>query len=213
MDSPTRERVVHLILHNGPQTAKNLAEALDLTPAAVRRHLAVLLEEGTLVSRNERVYGPRGRGRPSMVFALTDAGRAEFHHAYDAMALSALKRLDADEITEVAEERVAVIERRFREVRDRQPDRAACDVLVEVLETEHYAAGLRPVRGGQQIVQFHCPVADIAAQYPILCEVETRLFGKLLDSHVQRLATIGHGDGMCTTHIPAPLPTPIPKRK
>jgi hypothetical protein len=26
----------------------------------------------------------------------------------------------------------------------------------------------------------------------------------LLGTHVQRLATIAHGDGICTTHVPAP---------
>jgi predicted ArsR family transcriptional regulator len=213
MDAPTRERVVHLILHNGPQTAKALADALDLTPAAVRRHLATLLEEGVLDAREERVYGPRGRGRPSKVYGLTDTGRAEFQHDYDKIALAAMRRLGAEDIRALAEERVSVIEDRFVAERGRNPERAAADILVEALEAEHFAAGLRPVRGGQQIVQFHCPIADIAAEFPILCEIETKLFGRLLGSHVQRLATIGHGDGMCTTHIPAPLPTPIPKRK
>ena len=213
MDAPTRERVVHLILHNGPQTAKQLAEALSLTPAAVRRHLAVLLEDGTLTSREERVYGPRGRGRPSQVFVLTDAGRAEFQHEYDKLALMALRRLGAIEIEGLAQERVAVIEQRFSASREAQPERPAVDLLVEALAAENYAAGWRPVRSGDQIVQFHCPVAEVAAEYPILCEIETELFGRLLDSHVQRLATIAHGDGVCTTHIPAPIPTPIPKRK
>ena len=73
---PTRQRVVDLILHDGPQTARQLAERLDLTPAAIRRHLTGLLDEGILTSREERVYGARGRGRPSKVFVLTDAGRA-----------------------------------------------------------------------------------------------------------------------------------------
>ena len=213
MDAPTRERVVHLILHNGPQTAKQLAEALSLTPAAVRRHLAVLLEDGTLTSREERVYGPRGRGRTSQVFVLTDAGRAEFQHEYDKLALMALRRLGATEIEGLAQERVAVIEQRFSASREAQPERPAVDLLVEALAAENYAAGVRPVRSGDQLVQFHCPVAEVAAEYPILCEIETELFGRLLDSHVQRLATIAHGDGVCTTHVPAPIPTPIPKRK
>ncbi len=214
MDAPTRERVVHLILHNGPQTAKELADALELTPAAVRRHLAALLDDGTLASREERVYGPRGRGRPSKVFVLTDAGRSEFQQSYDRLALLAFEKLSASALTELAEERVASIEERFQRVREEDPERDAVDILVDALEAEHYAAGVRPARAGHQIVQYHCPVADVAARYPILCEIETKLFGKLLGSHVQRLATIAHGDGVCTTHVPAKLPTPqIPKRK
>jgi len=33
------------------------------------------------------------------------------------------------------------------------------------------------------------------------------VIGRLVGTHVQRLATIAHGDGICTTHIPgAPAP-------
>lgn len=213
MDAPTRDRVIHLILHNGPQTAKQLADALELTPAAVRRHLTALLDDGTLLAREERVYGQRGRGRPSKVFVLTDAGRSEFYHSYDQLALAALRRLSAEDVEAVAHERVDAIEQRFRAGRAASPGRPTVELLVDALEDENYAAGVRPVRSGKQIVQFHCPVAEVAAEYPILCEIETQLFGRLLDSHVQRLATIAHGDGVCTTHIPTPLPTPIPKRK
>ena len=50
-DNSTRERVVRSILEHGPSTARELAERLNLTPAAIRRHLSALLEEGTLGSR------------------------------------------------------------------------------------------------------------------------------------------------------------------
>jgi hypothetical protein len=58
--------------------------------------------------------------------------------------------------------------------------------------------------GGEQLCQHHCPVAHVAAEYPQLCEAETEAFGRLLGLPVQRLATIAHGDGVCTTHITAP---------
>ena len=45
-------------------------------------------------------------------------------------------------------------------------------------------------------------VSGVAAQYPQLCEAETQAFSRLLGTHVQRLATIAHGDGVCTTYIP-----------
>ena len=45
-------------------------------------------------------------------------------------------------------------------------------------------------------------MAHVAEQFPQLCEAETRAFSRLLGVHVQRLATIAHGDGVCTTHVP-----------
>ena len=43
----------------------------------------------------------------------------------------------------------------------------------------------------------------MAAEFPQLCEAETAVIARLVGTHVQRLATIAHGDGICTTHIPA----------
>ena len=85
-DESTRDRVARSILTHGPSSAAVLAERLELTPAAVRRHLDHLLDEGLVESREERVYGPRGRGRPAKVFVLTDTGRHAFHQAYDDLA-------------------------------------------------------------------------------------------------------------------------------
>lgn len=218
VETPTRQRVVDLILNDGPQTAKQLAERLALTPAAVRRHLASLLADGIVASREARVYGPRGRGRPSKVFALTDAGRRDFTQAYDDLAIAALRRLqDAagpEAIRDLAHDRVAQIEQRFLELRAVDPAATCLQALVDVLDADGYAASVRPIRAGDQLIQYHCPVAHVATEFPILCEIETQLFSRLLGSHVQRLATIAHGDGLCTTHVPHPLPTPmIPKRK
>jgi predicted ArsR family transcriptional regulator len=41
----------------------------------------------------------------------------------------------------------------------------------------------------------------VAARFPQLCEAETEAFARMLDTPVQRLATIAHGDGVCTTHV------------
>lgn len=214
-DSSTRERVVRSVLEHGPSTARELAERLELTPAAIRRHLTALLESGALDSREQRVYGGRGRGRPSKVFFLTDEGRAEFHQAYDQLAIAAIRHLldvaGPDAMKALAAERVAEIERRFNQLRSEQPDLSPIDALTEALGA-NYAPSVKPVRSGDQLCQHHCPVAHVAAEYPQFCEVETQLFSRLLDSHVQRLATIAHGDGVCTTHIPNPVnPTKIRK--
>src|SRR3954463_11077951 len=93
MGRPTRERVARSILEQGPSTAAALAERLDLTPAAVRRHLDHLVAERAVEPREPRVYGARGRGRPAKVFVLTDSGRDTFLQAYDDLAASALRFL------------------------------------------------------------------------------------------------------------------------
>ena len=206
-DASTRHRVTQSILEHGPSTAAALGERLGLTAAAVRRHLDVLLEQGLLVARDQRVYGSRGRGRPAKVFALTDAGRADFYSAYDDMAIAALEFL-ADEagsgaVRKFAASRVAPAEGRYGEhLRAAEPEVSAATALAGALTGDGYVASVRPSALGEQLCQHHCPVAHVAERFPQLCEVETEMFSRLLGVHVQRLATIAHGDGVCTTHIP-----------
>ena len=85
----TRARIARLILEHGPVTAAGLSGRLGLTPAAVRRHLDNLLTDGMIEAREARCYGSRGRGRPARMFAITDAGRSAFEHAYDDLVVGA----------------------------------------------------------------------------------------------------------------------------
>ena len=208
-DQPTRERVVRSILVDGPSTAVALADRLDLTPAAVRRHLDHLVEDGTLEPRDQRVYGARGRGRPAKVFALTEAGRDAFDQQYDDLATEALRFLSEtageEAVVEFARRRVTFIERDYDRLVADQPHLTPAEALARVFTDEGYAASVKdlPVAAaGQQLCQQHCPVAHVAQEFPQLCEAETEAIGRILGTHVQRLATIAHGDGVCTTCIP-----------
>jgi predicted ArsR family transcriptional regulator len=206
-EQPTRDRVARAILVNGPSTAATLAEQLALTPAAVRRHLDHLVAEGTVEPRDQRVYGHRGRGRPAKVFALTESGRDAFDQAYDDLAADAIRFLaetaGEDAVLAFARHRMSFIERDYQHVVAEDPSLSPAEALAKVFTDEGYAANVRqlPVVG-EQLCQQHCPVAHVAQEFPQLCEAETEAIGRILGTHVQRLATIAHGDGVCTTCIP-----------
>ncbi|NEK85156.1 transcriptional regulator [Blastococcus saxobsidens] len=213
-DGRTRDRVTSLLLEHGPQTATELAARLGISPAAVRRHLDALQATGRVEERQSR-DAHRGRGRPARRFHLTDAGRSAFPHAYDDLALTALRYVAAaggpDAVRAVAEQQLAGLEARASsaveqavQAADGAPvDRA--QALAAALTAEGYAATASAISGGGQLCQHHCPVAHVAAEFPQLCEAETAVIGRLVGTHVQRLATIAHGDGICTTHLPGPL--------
>lgn len=211
----TRDRVRSLLLAHGPSTVAFLSDRLLLTPAAVRRHLDALLAEGTVSLRAPRTARLRGRGRPARIYALSDAGHADGPAAYDELAVSALRRLaevgGPDAVTAFAQSRVAEFEQRYADQLAvvAVPDRPAA--LARALSADGYAATTGERDGGLaaagavgvQLCQHHCPVQRVAAEFPQLCDAETAALGRLLDVHVQRLATIAHGDGVCTTYIPA----------
>lgn len=206
---PTRDEVARLLLEQGPATAAALGERLGISPTAVRRHFDALATDGLATDREQRPLGgaQRGRGRPAREFLLTAAGRASFPHAYDDLAAAALRFLAETggeaAVAEFADRRVGVVEARHRvQVRGAGPAHQV-EALAEALTSEGYAASAHRVGSGDQLCQHHCPVAHVAAEFPQLCEAETRAFERLLGTHVQRLATIARGDAVCTTHIPS----------
>ncbi|WP_210575752.1 metalloregulator ArsR/SmtB family transcription factor [Streptomyces sp. GESEQ-4] len=203
----TRNRVARSILDHGPSTVTELAGRLGLTSAAVRRHLDALVADDVVEAREQRVYGARTRGRPAKVFALTDCGRDAFDQSYDKLAADALRyiqeRFGGDEaVVAFARARIAEQAAVYRKAIEAAAPEERTEALAKALSADGYAATARSAPVGEQLCQHHCPVVHVAEKFPQLCEVETEIFSQLLGTHVQRLATIAHGDGVCTTFIP-----------
>jgi predicted ArsR family transcriptional regulator len=210
-------RVARALLEGGPQTAAALAERLGLSTTAVRRHLDSLEEAGHVEAGERAPYGPqagrsvsRGRGRPARVYSVTDSGRESFESAYDDLAVGALRFLaetGGDEaVAAFAEHRVAELERRYATTLTATSPEHRVEALVAVLSADGYAASMAEGAGGAavQICQHHCPVGHVAVEFPALCDAEAEAFGRLLGTHVTRLATLAHGDGVCTTLVSRP---------
>lgn len=208
-------RVARILLEGGPSTAANLADQLGLTAAAVRKTLEDLLALGFVEASERPAFGPdrrsRGRGRPARWYSLTASGRESFHSSYDDVAVGALRFMadayGSEAVKDFARTRVVELERRYAATLDSEvPSGNAAEkaqVLADALNEDGYVATTVPVTGGIQICQHHCPVAHVAEEFPQFCEAETEAFGRMLGTHVLRLATIANGDGICTTHVPA----------
>jgi predicted ArsR family transcriptional regulator len=221
-----RDGVTAALLREGPATAAVLASRLGISTTAVRRHLDALEVEGLVESSPRPPYGPtprRGRGRPARVFTLTAAGRQTFPDTYDQLAVSAveflLERLGPDAVNAFAQARA---EQLAADLRSRLGDPVAADTEAPVCEEERlvavagaltelgFAASVAPAPTGLQLCQHHCPVAHVAERFPQLCEAETEALAGVLGHHVQRLATMAHGDAVCTTVIPLARPATSP---
>ena len=209
-------RVARVLLQDGPMTAPALAEALGLSTQAVRRQLDQLAEDGMVGSGERPPFGPpptRRRGRPPRVYFLTEAGRDLFAKAYDDLAAQALRFMadsgGQERVSAFAQHRAQSFEQRY----------AGSDLeeLAQRMTADGYAAAAVHGAAGEpgQLCQHHCPVGHVAAEFPQLCDAETEAIGRILGTHVIRLATIAHGDGVCTTAVapkPAPSTTPITRK-
>ena len=214
-DGETRRQILASILTAGTLTATELAAQLGLSAAGIRRHLDNLVEEDIIETAPARTK-TTGRGRPAKAFRLTETGRAHFGHSYDELAAQALRtfrRTGGDEaVRQFARQRAKDIMEGIERPQAEDADalRAAADAVVAAFTHNGYAASVNTAEHGVQICQHHCPIAGVAAEFPELCEAEHEVIASLLGHHVQPLASIVEGHGICTTNIPI---TPIHPRK
>lgn len=219
-EARTRNRVQQAISEQGPLTAAVLASYLELTPAAVRRHLNLLAEQGVIEERALADGSSRGRGRPARAYILSVAGHARLDNDYDGLATSALyflaEHAGPDAVGDFARERGAELEARYAALLAAAGEdiTARAQALAQALSADGFAASTQPVTAdmplaGVQLRQGHCPVQHVAAEFPEFCDAETDVFSRLLGVKVQRLTTLAHGEHVCTTFVPigaAPIP-------
>ena len=212
-DGHTRRAIVQL-LAEGPITAGQIGERLGISAAGVRRHLDALIDAGHAESSAAAAWQHNGRGRPAKRYRITTSGRAKLGHAYDDLAVAAMRQLREiggdDAIRRFARRRIDTILAGVGDAGDGDVEGAAGRVA-SALTDAGYATTTAPApgpTGGVQICQHHCPVSHVAEEFPELCDAEREAFADLLGTHVQRLATIVNGDCACTTHVPVALEQP-----
>lgn len=211
-DERTRDRVRAAVLEHGPVSAAQLGVLLKLTPAAVRRHLDTLARNGVIeVKLAGKV--PAGAGRPARRYVLSKRGQSELGDDYLDIARTALEQLSAiggnAAVEAFAAQRFEKMERRYLPiVQQAGPDVAArAGALAAALNADGFAASAAavhsaPAMSAEQLCQGHCPVQELASEFPQFCEAETKVFSRLLGVDVRRLSTLARGGHVCTTHIP-----------
>lgn len=217
-DGHTRSAIVQLLLE-GPVTAGDIGQRLGISAAGIRRHLDALIEAGDAQASAAAAWQHNGRGRPAKRYRLTAAGRAKLSHAYDDLAVAAMRQLREiggdDAVRTFARRRIDTILAGIPEVSDPDAVEQTADQMAAALTDAGYATTTAPVAGplsGVQICQHHCPVSHVAEEFPELCDAEQEAFAEILGTHVQRLATIVNGDFACTTHVPLGPDKPQPVR-
>jgi predicted ArsR family transcriptional regulator len=216
----TKDRVRNAVLEHGPISAAELGDLLGFTPAAVRRHLDHLSRDGVIEVKRVARAGA-GAGRPARRYVLSSQGQSSLGDDYLGIAASALRRLaemaGPESVRQFAVERFAAMERRYAP----EIDAAGADItaraqaLSEALSRDGFVASAASIEAkaplpaalsSVQLCQGHCPIQQLAAEFPVFCDVETELFSRLVGVDVRRLSTLARGGHVCTTHIPTGRP-------
>lgn len=203
----TKQDILQYLLKQEQATAQELADALEISPQAIRRHLKDLEAEELIEYKSVQV----GMGRPQHVYHLSRKGRDRFPNRYDEFAVSLL-----DTLTEtVGRDQVSSIlrkqwERKAKEYRERIGQGSLAErvaKLVELRQSEGYMAEwytlepdvLNQVTQPQFIfTERNCAISNVAESFPSVCGHELEMFAAVLpDCIVERTHWLNQGEHQC----------------
>ena len=192
------------------RSAKGLADELGLSLNAVRHHLKELELSG-LVGYERRQH--KGVGAPSFHYRLTAAGEALFPRRYEDAVTRLLDHVVAREGREAA---VEVLQERYREMAarlrvalaDATPEERLRAVTRALAEDGYMPEVVRRGDGAglPMLVEHNCPMQQVAARFPELCEAEARFLAEVLEADVTRESHIVSGCGSCDYVVKAREP-------
>lgn len=204
----TREAALALLLRLGQATATTMASQLEVSVQVMRRHLRSLEREG-LVESSCNTTGP---GRPSNLWQLTDQGRDRFPDGSEEFARGLLhtvaSHLGPDQLQTILSHQAAAQAQRYRMHLGDVPLEKRLQRLVELRCREGYVADYQRCHDqrGWLLTAFHCSVARIAEQFPVICSQELQLYRSIFpDCHVERVHWIQEGDHYCGFRVQPPV--------
>jgi DeoR family suf operon transcriptional repressor len=187
-DASTREAALTVLLRRGKATAAELADHLQVSVQAMRRHLRGLEEDGLV----EASCSGEGPGRPSNRWQLTTKGQGQFPDGSEDFALGLLEsiagNLPAGTVQKLLAQQAREKAEAYRRHLGNGPLRQRLEHLVELRRREGYVAECCADDDGWVISEFHCSVMRIAEQFPCVCDQELQLLRQTFpDCQVERV--------------------------
>ena len=205
----TRLRMVALLQQAPEATIDELAQALDMAAATVRRHLDIL-QRDRLVSYRVVRHKP---GRPQHAYYLTDEGHEALPKRYQNLLHWILESLTSSDTGASPSSRDHSVELLLVDIANRIaepyrerfqgksiPDRVA--VLQEMLETEQFAPSLEKGAGTLKMHLLNCPYRGIAMENPVVCALDRQLISLVLGSDASSEERINRNDHHCIYTVP-----------
>ncbi len=200
----TRMEVLELLRRKGPSSAETIAGDLGVTPNAVRQHLTNLERDAFVISHPER----GARGRPALLFSLTERADSVFPKRYGQLASMVLQEVqdmggeDAlDEIfARVAQRHATGIEKELQGLDfDQKMARVVAWIgragtLAEQTETEE----------GVKVTIHNCPFRNTALKFPQVCTITPQLISRLTGAAVSQSDSIHRRDPYCSFVVQRP---------
>jgi predicted ArsR family transcriptional regulator len=203
----TRMEVLELLRRKGHASAETIASDLGVTPNAVRQHLTNLERDGFVVSQPER----RARGRPSLLFSLTERADSVFPKRYGQLATMVLQEVQEMGGEEALDEIFARVAARHAEAIEK--DLVGLDFdqklkrVVAWISRAGTLAEQTETDEGIKVTIHNCPFRNTALKFPQVCSITPHLMSRLTGGAVSQAESIHRHDPYCSFVVQRPSPS------
>ena len=187
-----RQKILIYLSKSRTASAREISRSLQMTSAAVRHHLRVLVTDGRLELTSRR--GRDGKGRPENIYSLP---KATFGHNLATLSDALLEEAGSAVRMEALAEYIARILTGEANLSG-QPLAKRLNLTVEKLNQMNYHAHWEAGSDGPRIVFGHCPYAAIVGRHPELCAMDRALLKELTGQSASQILKTGKdGSSVC----------------
>lgn len=179
---------------------QELAKVMKISKMAVHKHLVQLQKRGLVESVETR----EGVGRPKMSYQLTSQSKSIFPKSYGALAVHAIdfieKNMGKEGVEKVLQERQGELyDKYYERLKNLNFDQKVTE-LANIRDEEGYIAESKKDSRHNvthTLLEYNCPVLEIAEKHWEACSTETELFERLLGATIETTHRAAKGDKVC----------------
>lgn len=203
----TRRRIIELLKEKEEATVDELAEAVCMTPMAVRYHLNVLQANRLITS--PAVRHQTGPGRPQQVYRLTEAADELFPEDYYSLTNYLLDELNAQlGKKDLAEIFGNIADRLANEAplpKEHQTFEERLEEVITFLSRKGFVVDWEAEGDFYKIHTHSCPYRQVVKDHREICSLDKQVISTMLDVTPTRVACFALGDDHCTYQVSKPI--------
>ncbi|PKG24646.1 helix-turn-helix transcriptional regulator [Niallia nealsonii] len=195
----TKDKLLHLLKKEAFLTVNDLTDRLKITHMAIRKHLASLEKDGLILSKEEK----QAMGRPIQVYFLSNKAEHFFPKNYEGLSIEFLhdiKELYGEEsITQLFNKREKRLIEQYSMRMQGKKSSEKVNEMVIIQNEKGYMADLSQIdETTYELMEYNCPLLEIAKEFKIACRCETDMLKKVLETNdIQRTLCRTDGDNLC----------------
>jgi DeoR family suf operon transcriptional repressor len=202
-----RQRILNYIIEKKSATAEELSKVFKVTPANIRHHLSILIEQGSVVIVGQKAA--EHKGRPAQIYSCTQQIKQNNLDQLTEVLLSyAVNHFGQKDLSQLLKSIAGQIVVRFPPDINNPTRRLYSSI--RALNRMNYQAHWEAHGEHPRIMLGHCPYSALVEQHPEICQMDRFVLEALLDTaveQIEKLTNTTKGLTQCVFFIHRPTAT------